>query len=216
MTPYGTAPPPPGKGSIGMALLSGLGAAIGGAIVWGLIAYFSKHQFSIVAVLMGLAVGSAVARFRAGDPVAAVASAVLAALGCALGTFLALVFALAGAGVSVSSILTHLNIIVQAYPHSLGGLALVFWAIAAFAAFRIPLSRTRRGRAAPRRGDQVPAPGAPPEAWPASQAGPVSFGTPPAGSFGEPPAGQPAFGEPPVGQFPAPGAGDQPASGRDD
>ncbi len=46
MTSYGTAPPPPARGSIGLALVCGLGAAIGGAVVWGLIAYISKHQFS--------------------------------------------------------------------------------------------------------------------------------------------------------------------------
>src|SRR5450759_3620464 len=81
MTPYGTAPPPSARGSLGLALVCGLGAAIAGAVVWGLIAYISKHQFSIVAVLMGLAVGSAVARFRNSDPLAAIASAVLAIFG---------------------------------------------------------------------------------------------------------------------------------------
>jgi hypothetical protein len=170
MTPYGTAPPAPARGSLGVALACGLGAAIAGAIAWGLIAYISQRQFSVVALLMGLAVGSAVGRFRAGDLVAAFASALLALLGCALGTFLALVFALAGAGVSVRSILGHLNLIIQAYPHALGGLALVFWAIAAFVGFRIPLRKA--GRMPPRRG--APPPPAPPaEAWPASQAGPV-------------------------------------------
>jgi MFS family permease len=170
MTPYGTAPPAPARGSLGVALACGLGAAIGGAVVWGLIAYISKHQFSIVAVLMGLAVGSAVARFRNNDPLAAVASAVLAVLSCALGSFLALVFALAGAGVSVGPILGNLHLIIQAYPHALGGLALLFWAVAAFVGFRIPLRKARR--VPPRRG--APPPPAPPaEAWPASQAGPV-------------------------------------------
>jgi hypothetical protein len=168
--PYGRPPPDPGPGRLSLALVSGLGAAIAGAFGWGLIAYFSKHQFSVVAVLMGLAVGSAVARFRSGDPVAAAASALLAVLGCALGTFLALVFALAGAGVSVGSILGNLHLIIRAYPHALGGLALLFWAVAAFVGFRIPLRPARR--VPPRRG--APPPPAPPaEAWPASQAGPV-------------------------------------------
>lgn len=169
--PYGRPPPDPGPGSLGVALVSGFGAAIAGAFVWGLIAYLAKHQFSVVAVLMGLAVGSAVARFRAGDPVAAAASALLAVLGCALGTFLALAFALAGAGVSVGSILGNLNLIVRAYPHALGGLALVFWVFAAFVGFRIPLGKGRR--VPPRRGGPPPPPAPPVEAWPASQAGPV-------------------------------------------
>lgn len=242
MTPYGTAPPAPARGSLGLALACGLGAAIGGSVVWGLVAYISKHQFSIVAVLMGLAVGSAVARFRSRDPLAAIASAVLAVLGCAFGSFLALVFALAGAGVSVGSILGNLNLIIQAYPHSLGGLTLLFWLIAAFIGFRIPFSKTGLGGVARRRGGQFPASGAPAEPWSASQAGQPSFGQPQPGQpqpglqpfgqpqpgqpplgqpqpqpgqppFGQYPAGQPPFGLPQAGQFPAPGAGDQPGSG---
>jgi hypothetical protein len=230
MTPYGTAPPAPARGSLGVALACGLGAAIAGAIAWGLIAYFSQRQFSVVAVLMGLAVGSAVARFRSRDPLAAIASAVLAVLGCALGSLLALIFALAGAGVSMGSILGHLNLIIQAYPHSLGGLTLLFWLIAAFIGFRIPFSKTglggvarRRGGEFPARGGRFPAAGAPVEPWPASQAAQPSFGQLPAAqpSFGQPsaaqpPAAQPSFGQPSAGQFPPAGAGDQPVSGHGD
>jgi hypothetical protein len=207
MTPYGTAPPAPPRGSLGLALVCGFGAAIAGAVVWGLIAYISKHQFSIVAVLMGLAVGSAVARFRSSDPLAAIGSAVLAIFGCALGSFLALVFALAGAGVSMGSILGHLNLIIQAYPHSLGGLTLVFWLIAAFIGFRIPFSRTGLGGVARRRGGQLPASGAPARPWSPSQPGQPSFGQPQAGqpSFGQAPAGPLPFGQPSAGQPPAPG-----------
>jgi hypothetical protein len=217
MTPYGTAPPAPPRGSLGLALVCGFGAAIAGAVVWGLIAYISKHQFSIVAVLMGLAVGSAVARFRNSDPLAAIASAVLAIFGCALGSFLALVFALAGAGVSMGSILGHLNLIIQAYPHSLGGLTLVFWLIAAFIGFRIPFSRTGLGGVGRRRSGQFPVSGAPAQPWPAGQPpfGQPSFSQPPAGqpSLGQPQAGQPPFDQPSAGQFPAAGADDQPVSG---
>jgi hypothetical protein len=192
---YGTAPPPAGKGSISLALASGLGAAVAGAFGWGLIAYVSQHQFSIVAVLMGLAVGSAVARFRPGDLPAAIASGILAVAGCALGTFLALVFGLAGAGVSMGSILGHLNLVIDAYPHALSGLTIIFWVIAAFAAFRIPFSRPAR-RGVPR----PPAQGAPAQAWPASQAGQPAFGQPPGDQF-------------PAGQAPAGGSGDQPQPG---
>ena len=203
MTPYGTAPPAPARGSLGLALVCGLGAAIGGAVVWGLVAYISKHQFSIVAVLMGLAVGSAVARFRRRDPLAAIASAVLAVLGCAFGSFLALVFALAGAGVSVGSILGHLNLIIQAYPHSLGGLTLLFWLIAAFIGFRIPFSKTGLGGVARRRGGRFPASGAPAQPRSASQTGRPSFGQPQAGqpTFGQPQAGEPSFGQPQADQL---------------
>jgi hypothetical protein len=214
MTPYGTAPPALARGSLGVALACGLGAAIAGAIAWGLIAYISQRQLSVVAVLMGLAVGSAVARFRSRDPLAAIASAFLAVLGCVLGSLLALIFALAGAGVSIGSILGHLNLIIRAYPHSLGDLTLLFWLIAAFIGFRIPFSKTglrgvarRRGGQFPARGSRFPAPGAPVEPWPASRAAQPSFG--------RLPAAQPSFDQPSAGQFP-PSAGDQPVSGHGD
>ncbi len=199
-----------------MALADGLGAAIAGAFAWGLIAYVSRHQFSVVAVLIGLAVGSAVARLRGGDLAAAIASAVFAVLGCALGTFLALIFGLAGAGVSFASILSHLNLVIQAYPHALGGLTVVFWVIAAVAGFRIPFQSRRRG---------VPVPagqGAPAQAWPLSEASQPSYGQPLYGqplhgqpSSGQPSSGQPAFGQPSYGQpsYGQPSYG-QPAAGQ--
>jgi len=192
MTPYGTAPPAPAKGSIGLGLAVGLGAAVAGAFAWGLIAYISQRQFSIVAVAVGLATGYAVARFRAGDLIAAAAGAVLAVIGCALGTFLALVFALAGAGVSMGSILRHLNLIASAYPHALGGLTILFWVIAAVVGFRIPLSQPRRRAAKPPAGQ-----GAPAQPWPASPAGQPWFGQPPPG---------PPVGRSPADQSPASGS----------
>jgi len=202
MTSYGTAPPAPAKGSIGLALTAGLGAAVAGAFGWGLIAYVSRQQFSLVAVAVGLAVGYAVARFRAGDLIAAAASAVLAVIGCALGTFLALVFALAGAGVSMGSIVGHLDLIASAYPHALGGAAIAFWAVAAVVGFRIPLGPPRRRAAQPPAGQ-----GAPEQPRPASPAAQPWFGTPASGTpaSGTPASGTPASGTPAAG--PAPGSG---------
>ncbi len=214
MTPYGTAPPAPARGSLGLALACGLGAAIGGAVVWGLIAYISRHQFSIVAVLLGLAVGSAVARFRHNDPLAAVASAVLAVLGCALGSFLALVFALAGAGREHGF---HSR---APEPHHCGLPALTGRPhdrlLADRGLCRIPdpgqQDRVRRG--GQRRG-RFPASGAPAQHWSPSQPGQPSFGQPPEGqpSFGQPQPGQPSFGLALGQPVPVPGAGDQPDSG---
>src|SRR6266498_5119968 len=155
-------------------------------------------------------------RPRGGDLAAAIASAVFAVLGCALGTFLALIFGLAGAGVRFASILSHLNLVIQAYPHALGGLTVVFWVIAAVAGFRIPFQSRRRG---------VPVPagqGAPAQAWPLSEASQPSYGQPLYGqplhgqpSSGQPSSGQPAFGQPSYGQpsYGQPSYG-QPAAGQ--
>jgi hypothetical protein len=142
MTSYGTAPPPAGRGSTGVALLAGAAAAVAGAFAWGLITYVTKHQFSLVAILVGVAVGYTVGRFRPGQAGTAVASGVLALLGCALGTFLALVFAALGARTGR----VHLNVIMHAYPHSVGVLGIVFWLLAAFLGFRTAMSAVRNPR----------------------------------------------------------------------
>jgi hypothetical protein len=136
MTSYGTAPPAAGRGGTGVALLAGAGAAVAGAFAWGLITYVTRHQFSLVAILVGVAVGYTVGRFRPGQAGTAVASGVLALLGCALGTFLALVFAALGTRAGR----VHLNVIMHAYPHSVGVLGVVFWLLAAFLGFRTAMS----------------------------------------------------------------------------
>ena len=51
-----------------MALLAGLLAAIVAAVIWGYIAALTKHEYSIVAVGVGLAVGAAVMWARGGGP----------------------------------------------------------------------------------------------------------------------------------------------------
>jgi hypothetical protein len=137
---YGTAPPPDGRADTGLALLAGLGAAVAGAFAWGLITYLTKHQFSVVAVLLGVAVGYAVGRRRPGQAAVAVASGVLALIGCALGTFLALIFAALGTGIGLGHVLGHLNVIMSAYPRSVGVLGVVFWLLAAFLGFRTAMS----------------------------------------------------------------------------
>lgn len=199
MTFYGTASPSAGsrpaqRGRLVLAVLAGLAAAVTGAFAWGLVAYLTKHQFSLVAVVIGVAVGGAVGKFRAGDPVAAAASAVLALLGCALGAFLALVFTTLGAGIGLATILGHLNVLLSAYPHTVGILGVIFWLVAAYLAFRTALSgvrgpQPRRGRADGHPGGpgQPQAPGQPadPEAA-AAQAGPPRpfFGPPADGGSG--------------------------------
>lgn len=139
----------PRRGSRGRALLAGAGAATTCAVAWALVVSLTNHQFSLLAILVGVAVGGAVHRFRPGDAAAAAGGAAEALLGCALGTFLGLVFVALGAGAGPGTILRHLNIIVSAYPGSVGGLGVVFWLIAAAIGFRLAMSGPR-GRARPR------------------------------------------------------------------
>jgi small basic protein len=195
-------PPPAPAGqnkSLAVALSAGAGVAVVGAVVWGLITYLSKHQFSVIAVLLGLAVGTVVARIRPGDMAAAVGSAVISLLGAVLGTVLAGVFILINAGIGLSDLLAHIGTVLSITLKSQDFLGYLFWALAALFGFRIPM-QVARGRkvvaAQPTVGPdgQMPQPFMP--AAP-GQAQPDGFGQP---AYGQPPAAQPPYGQPPYGQ----------------
>jgi hypothetical protein len=120
---------------MGPALFAGLGAAVVGSIIWAVVAYLTKHQLSLVAILVGGMVGFTISRIRPGSAAAAAAGALLTLFGCALGTFLALIFVTVRDGAHLGTVLGHLSVIAHAYPRSVGGLGIVFWLIAAVIAF---------------------------------------------------------------------------------
>ncbi len=121
--------------ALGFALL----AAVTGAVLWGLVALLIHRQLSLLGLLIGAAVGFAVARYRPGHLPTIVAGAVIAVAGSALGTFLAIVFSLLNASVSLGRIGSHLSVIWHGYPSAVGWLGLLFWLIAASAAVWVPL-----------------------------------------------------------------------------
>jgi len=125
------------------------GAAIVGAGAWGLVALLVHRQLSLLSLLIGAAVGIAVARYRPGHMPAIVAGAVIAVAGCALGTLLAIVFSLLDDRVSAGTIVAHANVVARAYPGAVGWLGLLFWLLAAYPAVRIPLRAARRPADAP-------------------------------------------------------------------
>jgi hypothetical protein len=133
-----------------IALVLAAAAALAGAVLWGLAALVFHRQLSLIGLLIGLGAGLAVARYRPGSVRTIVAGAVIAVIGCALGTFLAIVFSLLHAGVSVSTITGHLSTVLHAYPGAVGWLGLLFWLIAAFAAVRVPLRAGSVTQSAPR------------------------------------------------------------------
>jgi hypothetical protein len=166
-----------------MAVLAGAAVAIAGALIWGVIAYSTKYQFSIMAVLIGFAVGTVMARVGgARGPALGVASAVLAVGGCALGSLVAEILILLRHGAPISEILAHLDIVFRFYPTAVGGLGFVFWAIAALYGYRIGMGMPMRWGFGRRRmrGPRGPVPGQP-------------YGTP-AQPYGTPvqPGGMPA------------------------
>jgi hypothetical protein len=175
-------PAPARRASMGRVLLAGLGAAVAGSIVWAIIAYLTKHQFSLVAILVGSLVGFTISRIRPGSAAAAAAGAVVALFGCAFGTFLALIFAQVREGAAVVSVLQHPNVLEHAYPRSVGPLGIVFWLMAAaFASANTLGLRHDRVRQAPPGG---PWPGAKDVSRQAADARPApgGYGTPQAPS----------------------------------
>jgi hypothetical protein len=149
---YGTAPAPAAPPHLAFVLACGLGAGLGGALGWGVLAYYVHQDLAVLAVLIGPLVGFTVARLRPRDLLAAVGSALLALAACAAGRFLTELFGLAGAGVTVGSILGHLGLLARAYRHSIGAGTAVSWAAAAGLAFLIALRWAgRRGTPAWRR-----------------------------------------------------------------
>jgi hypothetical protein len=134
---------PAGTASTLLALGLAIAAALAGAVLWGLTALVIHRQLSLIGLLIGLGAGSAVARFRPGHRPTIVAGAVIAVAGCALGTFLAIVFTLLDEQVTLGTIFSNLNVILHGYPSAVGGLGLLFWLIAAYAAIRVPLRSQR-------------------------------------------------------------------------
>jgi hypothetical protein len=129
------------------ALSLAAGAAVVGAAVWGLVALVIHRQLSLLSVLIGIAVGVAVTRYRPGHLPSIVAGAVIAVAGCALGTLLAIVFSLLDAQVSAHTIISKANVVARAYPSAVGWLGLLFWLLAAYPAIRLPLRAASRSPA---------------------------------------------------------------------
>jgi hypothetical protein len=133
---------------------------------------------------IGAGVGYAVARFRPGHLPTIVAGVVIAVFGCALGTYLAIVFALLGAGYGLGTILSHSGTVLRGYPSDVGGFGLLFWLVAAYAAFRVPWQSQRinaqRG-AVPPSGYGPPPGGQAPDLGLPPFTGPAGPGTGPSG-----------------------------------
>jgi hypothetical protein len=131
------------------ALSMAAGAAIVGAAAWGLVTILIHRQLSLLSLLIGAAVGLAVAKYRPGHLPTVVAGGIIAVAGCALGTLLAIVFSLLDARVSVAAIIAHASLVARAYPSAVGWLGLLFWLLAAYPAVSMPLRAARRSADAP-------------------------------------------------------------------
>ena len=148
MLPYGVGgQPQQGQGSIATAVAAGLGVAVVGSALWGLISYATQHQFSLLAVVIGLCVGTVMTRVsRVRNPTLAIASAAIAVFGCALGSLVAEVLVFVRLGAPLGNVLSNPHIVFHYYPKAVGFLGFVFWAIAALYGYRVAMGLpTRRG-----------------------------------------------------------------------
>lgn len=76
------------RGSLLLAILAGLGAAVISCALWTLITVWTNTQFSIVAIAVGLFVGAAVKWLAKGTaPMYGVIAAILALMACVCGDF---------------------------------------------------------------------------------------------------------------------------------
>jgi hypothetical protein len=125
------------RGSAGRAILAGVGVAVAGSAVWGLVAYLVRYQFSLLAVVIGLAVGTVMAWVRPGDRSLAVTGAIVSVAGCALGSLAAEILIALSHSIPVTVLLGDFGRIVRAYPSTVGWLGFLFWVLAACVGFRV-------------------------------------------------------------------------------
>src|SRR3954464_5437664 len=87
--PAGLEAPGPRRASFALAAAAGIGAAMAGAILWGVFTYATNYELGLIAVAIGALVGFAVRRAGNGDTANfAILGALCAAFGCALGIVL--------------------------------------------------------------------------------------------------------------------------------
>jgi hypothetical protein len=215
------------SGGNGMAVVIGIGAMLLGAIIWAVITALTKHEFSLVAIGVGVLIGLAMFTARPTSTGIAALAALLTIIGCALGEFLA-----AAAVVSRQTPVSFTDVLRLEVEHlgpflrALGGRTYVFWAFGAMAAFGMTFRRIQAARMMAGPPVAAPAPyaqfgqgadqyGQAPANPPYGQ--PQGYGQQPypPQSYGQSPYGQPPpQGQPPYGQYPPqqPGYGQQPPS----
>ncbi len=122
------------------ALIGGVSAAIVGAMVWGLITFYTHYQIGYMAIAVGLLVGFAVRYFGAGiDMVYGIVGATCAVLGCALGNLLGQVGFIAEAeNMGYFEVIPYLNfsVIGTIFQESFSPMDVVFYGIAGYEGYK--------------------------------------------------------------------------------
>ena len=152
-------PPPPSR-SLGLAIAAGAAVAVASAFVVGLIGGATNTQFAYGAVLIGFLAGLVMRKIRA-DAQTAIAGAVVALVGSALSSVIALTLHVVKVGqIPLSFVLGHESTVISDVPHYIGFFGFLCWALAAYVGWATAAGRRRRGfgrmRRAPAAGQAPP------------------------------------------------------------
>lgn len=126
--------------SLPLAIIAGAVSALFSAVIWGLVAYFTKHEYGILAIGAGALVGFSVRFLGKGvDMPWRVTGAVFAVLGCALGKIASLlIFMAAEYKVGIGRLLGSLDfeIMKAALVNGFDIMDLVFYGLAGYEGFQ--------------------------------------------------------------------------------
>ncbi len=133
-----------------LGLVAGSVAMFIGAVIWGVITYFTEYQIGYMAIGVGFLVGFAFRFFGKGHSlVYGISSAILALIGCVLGNLLFYVGAIARAE-SASFIdvlfflITNPLAVLEIFTVSFDVRDLLFYGIAAYVGFKVALDHSQQ------------------------------------------------------------------------
>jgi hypothetical protein len=161
--PQGLGPGQQQRLGIRPAIALGCAAALGVALVVGVISGLSNIQFAYGAVLVGLCAGLVIRRSRT-DSAAGLACAVVALIFSAVASVVALITHIVKDNippVTLSFVLEHISTVISHVPHYIGFLGFLFWALGAYVGWATVSGRGRRRGVRAGFGGRRPVPGGP-------------------------------------------------------
>ena len=123
-----------------VSVAAGLAAAVVGGLLWGAVLGYANFRLGIVAVVVGSAVGFAMARTATPTRALAPVAAVVALLGCVLGEMFGDIidqaqFEKFPLGEALSITIKNPDLAAQIFSDQFDPIGVAFWAIGAWAAF---------------------------------------------------------------------------------
>ena len=167
----------PSRPNLTAGVLAAIAGALVGAIAWAVLVFVTDYKIGFAAVGVGALAGFLAGRVGGGAPQLPVIAAVIGLLGCVAGDVFIASHALAEvSGLSSFTLLTsHTRIVWEVYKEEFDVLTLVFYGIAASAAFRLAKAHGLAHQQQPATdplANYGPAATPPPESEPAAETSP--------------------------------------------